>query len=72
MHLALPSGMNPVNGVENLFPGLSNTGSFLDELYTTWTQQFIDALGTLGETPAVAGEAVGSSVPGLLTGLLSF
>ncbi|HYY01221.1 MAG TPA: hypothetical protein VE908_17025, partial [Mycobacterium sp.] len=66
------AGINPVNGVENLFPGLINTGSFLDELYTTWTQQFIDALGTLGETPAVAGEAVGSSVPDLLTGLLSF
>jgi hypothetical protein len=66
------AGVNPVNGVENLFPGLINTGSFLDELYTTWTEQFVTALGSLGETPAVAGEAVAASAPDLLTGLLSF
>src|SRR6201999_1468893 len=57
------AGINPVDGSENLFPGLINTGSFLNELYTTWTEQFVTALGTLGDAPAVAGEAVGSSAP---------
>jgi hypothetical protein len=42
------AGINPVDGSENLFPGLINAGSFLDELYTTFTQQFVDALGSLG------------------------
>jgi hypothetical protein len=42
------AGINPVDGVENLFPGLINAGSFLDELYTTWTEQFVTALGSLG------------------------
>jgi hypothetical protein len=42
------AGVNPVDGSENLFPGLINAGSFLDELYTTFTQQFVDALGSLG------------------------
>jgi hypothetical protein len=42
------AGTNPFNGAAELFPGLINTGSFLDELYTTWTEQFITALGTLG------------------------
>ena len=42
------AGINPINGVENLFPGLLNAGSFLDELYGTWTEQFVTALGSLG------------------------
>jgi hypothetical protein len=42
------AGTNPFNGAAELFPGLINTGSFLDELYTTWTEQFITALGSLG------------------------
>jgi hypothetical protein len=66
------AGTNPFNGAAELFPGLINSGSFLDELYTTWTEQFVTALGTLGETPAVAGEAVAGAVPDLFTGLLSF
>jgi hypothetical protein len=42
------AGTNPFNGAAELFPGLINAGSFLDELYTTWTEQFITALGSLG------------------------
>jgi hypothetical protein len=42
------AGINPVDGSEELFPGLINAGSFLDELYTTLTEQFITALGSLG------------------------
>jgi len=68
------AGVNPVDGSENLFPGLLNAGSFLDELYTTFTQQFITALGTLGADSAssVAAESVTSAAPDFLTGLLSF
>jgi hypothetical protein len=68
------AGVNPVNGVENIFPGLINAGSFLDELYTTWTTQFIDAFGSLATESATAGasEAVTGAVPDLFTGLLSF
>jgi hypothetical protein len=68
------AGINPVDGTENLFPGLISAGSFLDELYTTFTQQFIDALGTLATESATAGasEAVTSAAPDFLTGLLSF
>jgi hypothetical protein len=68
------AGINPVDGSENLFPGLISAGSFLDELYTTFTQQFIDALGTLGADSAssVAAESVTSAAPDFLTGLLSF
>ena len=68
------AGINPVDGSENLFPGLISAGSFLDELYTTFTQQFIDALGTLGADSAssVAAESVTSVAPDFLTGLLSF
>jgi hypothetical protein len=42
------AGINPVDGSEELFPGLINAGSFLNEFYTTFTEQFITALGTLG------------------------
>jgi hypothetical protein len=68
------AGINPVNGAEELFPGLINAGSFFDELYTTWTEQFITALGSLGTESAttLTADAVGSSVPDFLTGLLSF
>ncbi len=68
------AGINPVDGSENLFPGLISAGSFLDELYTTFTQQFIDALGALGADSAssVAAESVTSVAPDFLTGLLSF
>ncbi len=65
------AGVNPVDGAENLFPGLLNAGSFLDELYTTFTQQFITALGTLGADSAssVAAESVSTALPDLFTGL---
>ena len=65
------AGINPIDGTENLFPGLISAGSFLDELYTTFTQQFIDALGTLGADSAssVAAESVSTALPDLFTGL---
>jgi len=65
------AGVNPVNGVENLFPGLISTGSFLDELYTTWTEQFVTALGSLGADSAssVAADSVSTALPDLFTGL---
>jgi len=65
------AGINPVNGVENLFPGLLNAGSFLDELYGTWTEQFVTALGSLGAESAssVAAESVSTALPDLFTGL---
>jgi hypothetical protein len=65
------AGVNPVNGVENLFPGLINAGSFLDELYTTWTEQFVTALGSLGAESgaSVAAESVSTALPDLFTGL---
>jgi hypothetical protein len=65
------AGINPVDGSENLFPGLLNTGSFLDELYTTWTEQFVTALGSLGAESgaSVAAESVSTAVPDLFTGL---
>lgn len=63
-------GTNPYNGAAQLFPGLINTGSFLDELYTTWTTQFVTALGE--STAPLTADAMASSVPDALTGLLSF
>ena len=72
---AVFNGWEPPTGAEgDLFPGLIGAGSFLDELYTTWTTQFIDALGTLATESATAGasEAVTSAAPDFLTGLLSF
>jgi hypothetical protein len=65
------AGVNPVDGSENLFPGLINAGSFLDELYTTFTQQFVDALGSLGAESgaSVAAESVSTALPDLFTGL---
>ena len=58
-------------GGEGLFPGLIGAGSFLDELYTTWTTQFIDAFGTLATESATTGtaEAVTATLPDLLGGL---
>ena len=68
------AGINPVDGSENLFPGLISAGSFLDELYTTWTEQFVTALGSLGAESAssVAAESVSTALPDVFTGLLSF
>jgi hypothetical protein len=65
------AGINPVDGSENLFPGLLSAGSFLDELYTTWTEQFVTALGSLGAESAssVAAESVSTALPDLFTGL---
>jgi hypothetical protein len=65
------AGINPVNNTAELFPGLLNAGSFLDELYTTWTEQFVTALGSLGAESAasVAAESVSTTLPDLFTGL---
>jgi hypothetical protein len=65
------AGVNPVDGSENLFPGLINVGSFLNEFYTTWTEQFVTALGTLGADSAAStsAEAVTATLPDLFTGL---
>jgi hypothetical protein len=65
------AGLNPVDMTENIFPGLLNEGSFLSELYTTWTEQFITALGSLGAESAssVAAESVSTALPDLFTGL---
>ena len=70
---AVVNGFEPPAGAEgDLFPGLIGAGSFLDELYTTWTTQFVDALGSLATESAAAGasEAVTSAAPDVLTGLL--
>lgn len=66
------AGVNPVNHVENIFPGLINAGSFLNELYTTWTSTFISDLGSLAvsTTGTAASDAVGTTVPDLFTGLV--
>lgn len=64
------AGTNPFNGAAELFPGLLNDGSFLSELYTTWTEQFVTALGE-SSAPLTA-DAVASSAPDVLTGLLGF
>jgi hypothetical protein len=72
---AVVNGWEPPAGAEgDLFPGLIGAGSFLDELYTTWTTQFLDAFGSLAGEWATAGasEAVTSAAPDFLTGLLSF
>jgi len=65
-------GTNPVDGSPQFFSGLLGDASLLQHLVLTWPEQIVTALGSLGETPAVAGEAVAGSVPDLLTGLLSF
>jgi hypothetical protein len=67
---AVVNGFDPGGG-EGLFPGLIGAGSFLDELYTTWTTQFIDAFGTLATESATTAtaEAVTATLPDLLGGL---
>jgi hypothetical protein len=70
---AVVNGWEPPAGAEgDLFPGLIGAGSFLNELYTTWTEQFVTALGTLAGESATAGasEAVTSVAPDFLSGLL--
>jgi hypothetical protein len=66
-------GTNPVDGSPQFFSGLLGDGSLLQHLVLTWPEQFVTALGTLGEsTTSLTADAVGSSVPDLFTGLLSF
>jgi hypothetical protein len=66
-------GTNPVDGSPQFFSGLLSDGSLLQHLVLTWPEQFVTALGTLGEsTTSLTADAVGSSVPDLFTGLLSF
>ncbi|MGA8328359.1 MAG: hypothetical protein WB777_03610 [Mycobacterium sp.] len=52
------------------FTGLLNSGSILEELLVTWPEQLAQALGE--STSAAAAEAVTTSAPDLLGGLLSF
>ena len=66
-------GTNPVDGSPQFFSGLLGDGSLLQHLVLTWPEQFVTALGTLGEsTTSLTADAVGSAVPDLFTGLLSF
>jgi hypothetical protein len=66
-------GTNPVDGSPEFFAGLLGDGSLLQHLALTWPEQLVTALGTLGESStSLTAEAVGSSAPDLLTGLLSF
>lgn len=66
-------GTNPVDGSPQFFSGLLGDGSLLQHLVLTWPEQFVTALGTLGEsTTSLTADAVGSSVPDLFTGLFSF
>jgi hypothetical protein len=70
---AFVNGWVPPAGAEgDLFPGLIGSGSFLDELFTTWTQQFIEAFGTLAGESATAGasEAVTTALPDLAAAAL--
>jgi hypothetical protein len=65
-------GTNPVDGSPQFFSGLLGDSSLLQHLVLTWPEQFVTALGTLGEsTTALTADAVGSTVPDLFTGLLS-
>jgi hypothetical protein len=66
-------GTNPVDGSAQFFSGLLGDGSLLQHLVLTWPEQFVTALGSLGEsTTTVTADTLGSSVPDLFTGLLSF
>jgi hypothetical protein len=70
---AVINGWVPPDGAESdLFPGLIGAGSFLNELYTTWTEQFVTALGSLGADSAASGssEAVTAALPDIFGGLL--
>jgi hypothetical protein len=67
-------GTNPVDGSPQFFSGLLGDASLLQHLVLTWPEQFVTALGSLGTESAssVAADAVGSSVPDVFAGLLSF
>ncbi|WP_428338613.1 hypothetical protein [Mycobacterium sp.] len=65
-------GTNPADHSPQFFAGLLGDGSLLQHLALTWPEQIATALGSLGETPVAAGEAVTSVAPDFLTGLLSF
>lgn len=52
------------------FTGLLNSGSVLEELLATWPEQLATALGD--STSAAAADAVTTSAPDLVSGLLSF
>ena len=63
-------GTNPVDGLPQFFSGLLGDGSLLQHLVLTWPEQFATALGE--SATSLSADAVGSSVPDLFTGLLSF
>ncbi len=62
-------GTDPYNGAAELFPGLLNDG-LLQDLLVTWPGQLATVLGE--STTAASADAVTSTVPDLLSGLLSF
>ncbi len=61
-------GTNPYNGAAELFPGLLNDGSLLQDLLVTWPEQLA---GVLTESTAAATtEAVSTAAPDLASALL--
>lgn len=65
-------GDNPYNGASGLFSGLISSGSLLEHLLLTWPEQFVTALGPLGDSAgSAAADAVGASVSDLLAALSS-
>jgi hypothetical protein len=60
---------NPVDGSTEPFTGLLNSGSLLDDLLVTWPTQLATALGE--STAAASAESVTSTLPDLVSGLLS-
>ncbi len=66
-------GTNPIDGSPQFFSGLLGDGSLLQRLVLTWPEQFVTALGMLGESSTtMTADTVGSAAPDLFTGLLSF
>jgi hypothetical protein len=61
-------GTNPFNGAAELFPGLLNDGSLLQDLLVTWPEQLASVLTE--STTAATTEAVSTATPDLITGLL--
>lgn len=61
-------GDNPYNGASGLLSGLLSIGGPLEHLLLTWPEQFVTALGPLGDSAgSAAADAVGASVSDLFT-----
>jgi hypothetical protein len=61
---------NPIDGSTEPFTGLLNSGSLIDDLLNVWPEQLATALGE--STAPLGAEAVSSSLPDVLSGLLNF